>query len=289
MELVKKKRSLSGNLRLFIQCAFAALSNGHLIGFSKRKIYTGPAKTLCVPGMNCYSCPASLGSCPIGSLQSALSTRQTYAVLYVLGFLTAVGTLFGRAVCGFLCPFGLLQDLLHKIPFPKKIRNLPGERGLRTLRFVLLALFVILLPLMALPLLGVRLPWFCKYICPVGTIEGGVPLVFSNVSLQSAAGGLFVWKLVLALTIVIAAGVLYRPFCRYLCPLGALYGLFNRFALYRYHVDANKCIGCGACQSACKLDIAVWKNPNSVDCIRCGACKDVCPTEAIQQAKLTKP
>lgn len=283
--MAKKKKKRPGRLRLLIQCAFAALSNGHLMGFAKGKIYTGPLKTLCVPGMNCYSCPGAFGSCPIGSLQAALTGRQFHAVLYVLGFLTAFGALCGRLICGFLCPFGLVQDLLHKIPFPKKLRKLPGEGILRYLRFALLGLFVILLPLTVVNAFGISDPWFCKYVCPVGTIEAGIPLVLTNPGLQGAVGGLFVWKVAVLALILFACVVLYRPFCRYLCPLGALYGLFNRFALYRYHVDTDKCIHCGACQKICKLDIPVWKNPNSLDCIRCGECKHVCPTGAIKTKK----
>ena len=277
-----KKRKRSGKLRLLIQCAFAALSNGHLIGFRTGKIYTGPLKVLCTPGMNCYSCPGALGSCPIGSLQAVLNSKQYHIALYVLGLLTVIGTFSGRLICGFLCPFGLIQDLLHKIPFPRKIRKLPGERYWRCLRFVLLGVFVILLPMLVHNLLGVGDPWFCKYICPVGTLEAGIPLVILNPELQGAIGWHYVWKIAILVLILIASVLIYRPFCRYLCPLGAIYGFFNRFAIYRFHIDTEKCVECGACQKTCKLDIPVWKKPNSIDCIRCGECRNACPTAAIQ-------
>lgn len=282
--MVKKKKN-HGKIRLLIQCAFAALSNGHLIGFATGKIYTGPLKVLCTPGMNCYSCPGALGSCPMGALQAVLSSKQYHVALYVFGILTVLGTFFGRLICGFLCPFGLLQDLLHKIPFSKKIRKLPGERYWRCLRFVLLGLLVILLPMIIHNLFGIGDPWFCKYICPVGTLEAGVPLVLMNPDLQSAIGGLYFWKIAVLVVILVASVMIYRPFCRYLCPLGAVYGLFNRFAIYRYHIDTEKCVECGACQTACKLDIPVWKNPNSIDCIRCGDCRNACPTGAISTRK----
>lgn len=283
--MVNKKKKSPGRLRLLIQCAFAALSNGHLIGFATGKIYTGPLKTLCVPGMNCYSCPGALGACPIGSLQAVLNSSQFHIALYVLGLLTAFGTCMGRLVCGFLCPFGLVQDLLHKIPFPKKLRKLPGENLLRYLRFVLLAVFVIILPIAVTNAFGMGDPWFCKYICPVGTLEAGIPLVLTNPGLQGAVGGQYLWKIFLLIIVLFAAVILYRPFCRYLCPLGAIYGLFNRHALYRFRIDTEKCIDCGTCQKVCKLDIPVWKNPNSMDCIRCGECKHACPTGAIKTGK----
>ena len=286
-EKKKKRASRFGKTRLLVQCAAACLCNGYLKGFLRGKIYTGPLKTLCVPGMNCYSCPGALGACPMGSLQSALSAHQYKTVLYVFGMLTLFGTLFGRMICGFLCPFGLIQDLLHRIPFVKKLRRLPGERWLRAVKFVLLGVFVLILPLFAVDDFGQGSPWFCKYICPVGTLEAGIPLVSLNSALQMAVGWLYTWKLVILAVIIVLSLLLYRPFCRYICPLGAVYGLFNKFALYRYHIDELSCIECGACERACPMEISVFKNPNSIDCVRCGACIDACPTGAIKSRFLT--
>lgn len=271
----------TSKIRLLVQASFAALSNGYIKGFSKGRIYSGNLKYLCVPGLNCYSCPGALGSCPIGSLQATLNSREYKIALYVIGFLVVVGTLLGRFVCGFLCPFGLIQDLLFKIPFIKKIRKLPGEKFLRYFRFVILSVFVILLPLFVVDITGLGEPWFCKFICPVGTLEGGIPLVLLNKSLKSAIGFLFKWKVLILILTVLISIIIYRPFCRYICPLGAIYGIFNKFSLYRFKIDSTKCTQCGACQKKCKLDIKVYKNPNSMDCIRCGECKESCPNNAI--------
>ena len=271
----------SARHRLSIQLAFTALSNGYIKGFARGQIYTGSTKYLCLPGMNCYSCPGALGSCPIGALQATLNSRQYKMSLYVMGLLTVFGSLLGRFVCGFLCPFGLIQDLLFKIPFVKKLRRLPGEKGLRWLRFVFLGIFVILLPLFVIDITGLGEPWFCKWICPVGTLEGGIPLVLLNNAMRGAAGFLFRWKLVILIITLLSSIIIYRPFCRYVCPLGALYGLFNKISLYKIKIDSQKCVGCEACQKACKLDIQVWKNPDSMDCIRCGECKAACPYSAI--------
>ena len=103
---------LRKNARLFCQSAFTALSNGYLRGFAKGEIFTGDSKIVCVPGLNCYSCPGALGSCPIGALQAVLGSRKFQISFYVLGFLMMVGAICGRFVCGWLCPFGLVQDLL---------------------------------------------------------------------------------------------------------------------------------------------------------------------------------
>lgn len=272
----------SGKIRLVTQACFAALSNGYVKGFAGGRIFEGKSKFLCVPGLNCYSCPGALASCPIGSLQATLNAREYRLSLYVAGLLVVFGTLLGRFVCGFLCPFGLVQDLLFKIPFVRKIRKLPGEKGLRWLRFIFLVIFVILLPMFVIDITGLGEPWFCKFICPAGTLEGGVPLVLLNSAMRGAAGFLFKWKLLILIITLLSSIVIYRPFCRYVCPLGAIYGIFNKISFYRIKIDTEKCTKCGACQKACKLDIPVWKNPDSMDCIRCGDCKITCPQKAIK-------
>lgn len=270
-------------LRLLIQIGFAALTNGYIKGFAHGKIYEGDLKYACVPGMNCYSCPGALGSCPIGSLQATLNAREYMVSLYVFGIIALFGTIFGRFVCGFLCPFGLIQDLLFKIPFVKKIRTIKGkgEKCLRWLRYLILAVFVIILPMFVVDITGLGKPWFCKYICPVGTLEGGIPLVLLDKSMRAAAGFLFQWKLVILCITLLVSIIIYRPFCRYICPLGAVYGLFNKVSFLRYKVDETKCTKCGACQRVCKLNIKVYENPNSLDCIRCGECKAACPKKAL--------
>ena len=270
-------------LRLLIQVCAAALSNGYIKGFAKGRIYDGPVKQLCVPGLNCYSCPAALGACLIGALQGALGSHSFKATLYVLGFLVVFGTLMGRFVCGFLCPFGLVQDLLFKIPFVCKLQRLPGEKRLRWLRFIILGLSVILLPMFIIDFTGLGEAWFCKYICPAGTLEGGIPLVLLDSSIRAATGFLYRWKLILLAITIAASAIIYRPFCRYICPLGAIYGVFNKISFFRLSVDSTKCIRCGECAKACKLHIKVFENPNSMDCIRCLECSSICPQKAIKK------
>ena len=218
-----------GKLRTWIQIGFTALTNGYAAGFLKGKIYTGDFKKYCVPGLNCYSCPGALGSCPIGSLQAVIGSRNMNFSFYVVGFLMLTGAVFGRFVCGWLCPFGLIQDLLYKIPFVRKWKRLPGERGLRLLRYAILIGFVVLLPMFAVDIIGQGSPWFCKYIC----------------------------------------------------PLGAVYSLFQPISVFRYRVDQEACTHCGACAKICKMQVDPSKSPNHMECIRCGQCIKVCPTSAI--------
>ena len=283
-----KKVKSKDKIRLIIAALFAALSNGYLKGFAKGEIYEGKLKYLCAPGLNCYSCPGAVLSCPIGALQSVLSGRGLKLSLYVVGFIAAIGTFFGRFVCGFLCPFGLIQDLLNKIPFFKKIKKLPGEKTLRFLRYIILAVFVVILPLILVDVTGLGKPWFCKFICPAGTLEGGTVLVALNKSLRSAVGFLYTYKLIILGITVLASIIIYRPFCRYICPLGAIYGLFNKISLLWYEIDTDKCTKYNTCVSACEFGIDVFKNPNSIDCIRCGKCKTACPANAIQTVFIVK-
>ena len=125
------------------------------------------------------------------------------------------------------------------------------------------------------------MPFFCKYLCPAGTLGGGVPLLLGNPPLRQAAGGLFVWKLAVLLVIVLAAAVVCRPFCKYLCPLGAFYALFNRFSFYQMGLDRGKCVDCKKCERACPMGVEVTREINSAECIRCGKCREICPTGAI--------
>ena len=248
-------------IRLILQACTTAISNGYVKGFIHGRIYNGDLKYICVPGLNCYSCPGALGSCPIGSLQSTFGSRRYKISLYVLGLISLFGVFLGRFVCGFLCPFGLIQDLLFKIPFVKKIRQLPGEKFLRWFRYIILAVFVIFLPMLVVDITGLGEPWFCKFICPAGTLEGGIPLVLLNKTFRSATGFLFKWKLLILGITVLASIIIYRPFCRYICPLGAIYGLFNKASFFRYNIDESKCTKCGICQTTCKLNIKVYKIP----------------------------
>ncbi len=170
------------------------LTNSHVIRLCHWQNLHRKLKNACVPGLNCYSCPGAVGACPIGSLQAVIGSWNFKMAYYVMGFLIFVGACVGRLVCGFLCPFGLIQDLLNKIPFPKKIRTFRGDKLLRKLKYVIFAVFVILLPLFLVDIMGQGAPYFCKLICPAGTLEGGLPLVLLNKSMRSALGWLYIWK-----------------------------------------------------------------------------------------------
>lgn len=264
--------------RRLIQLYTALLYNAYVKGFIKGNIYTGSSKMFCVPGFNCYSCPGAVGACPLGALQNAVASSGSRAPTYVLGILMLYGLTLGRTICGFLCPLGLMQDLLHKIPTPK-VEKGRITRVLSWMKYVILVIFVLIVPLWY-SLQSYPVPAFCKYICPAGTFEGAVGLLSNpaNADKYSMLGILFTRKFVILLAIIAACVFVYRAFCRFLCPLGAIYGLFAKVAVIGVKVDIPKCNDCGRCVSHCKMDI---RRVGDHECIHCGECIDVCPTKAI--------
>lgn len=259
-----------------IQAAAALIQNANIKGFFTGRIYQGPVKNVCVPGLNCYSCPGAVGACPIGSLQSFLGARTFRFPYYVLGLMIFFGALLGRLICGFLCPFGLLQDLLDKINVTVKHPKFKWDKPLRYLKYAVLLVMVVVLPL------TVKLtPFFCKYLCPAGTLSG-VLLALADSSVGALLGSRFAFKTAILALVLISAVIIYRPFCKYLCPLGAFYGLFNRVSVVRIGLDRDLCTGCGACSAVCGMGVDPSRDPDSCECIRCGRCTAVCPEGALE-------
>ncbi|ADH86990.1 4Fe-4S binding protein [Desulfurivibrio alkaliphilus] len=272
-------------IRRWVQVLSTLLVNGYWEFPVTRTIYQGPLKVLCAPGLNCYSCPAATTSCPIGALQQlfagvrhTLESGQLYIGLYVAGFMGVMGGVLGRAVCGWLCPFGLIQDLLYKIPS----RKFGIPYFMRYLKYGFLLFFVILLPLLVVNQFGSGDTWFCKYICPAGTLTAGIPMLIMQPSLRQAAGLLFLNKLFIMVMFIIWAVYASRPFCRTTCPLGAFYALFAKVRLVRLQLDRSRCTNCKACHQVCPMGVKFNESPDDAECITCLACMDkACEFDAI--------
>ncbi len=268
--------------RIHIQLLSFITTNAYVKGFFSGRIFKGPTKYVCVPGLNCYSCPGALGACPIGALQAVLGSIKYQMSYYVLGLLMVFGTVFGRFVCGYLCPFGMVQDVFYKL----RTRKFKIPKLFLYIKYIVLVYFVILIPTVFTSKVGIGAPGFCKYICPSGTLLGALPLLLKNEGLRAALGVLFGWKMLLLITVLTASVFVYRIFCKVLCPLGLIYGWFNRFSFLGYRVEEAKCTHCNVCTRTCKMDLDPVRQINSVECIRCGECKRVCPSQAIKRRTL---
>ncbi len=279
MSIRNRISKLATKYRTVVQGMATILSNIHLGNFLGGRIYGGSGKMVCVPGLNCYSCPGAAASCPIGSFQAVGGSHKYNFSYYVLGLTMLFGALAGRLICGFLCPFGWFQELLHKLPTKKyaTARLWP----LRYVKYIMLFGVVWLLGSYAAGSSGVGTPYFCKYVCPQGILEGAIPLAVASPPVRAALGALFTWKAAVLATVTAASIFLYRPFCKWICPLGAFYAFLNKVSLYRYYCDEKKCISCGKCARTCGMDVDMSKVQNSLECIRCGECKKACPTGAI--------
>ena len=263
--------------RKIIQVAAFGFTNSHLGNFVSGDIYKGSWKQFCSPGLNCYSCPAAGFGCPIGAMQAVENSPKFGISFYMIGFVLAIGVLFGRAICGYVCPFGLIQELLHKIPSPK----LHIPKPLTYVKYVLLAVFVLLLPIVLADKYGIGAPAFCEYICPAGTLEAGLPILLTHSALRTQLGGIFILKAAILVGTIVGCILVCRCFCKVMCPLGAIYGLLNKISIFGLRVEHAGCVSCGKCRQVCPMDVDPVMSPNSAECIRCGKCAAACPQQAI--------
>jgi polyferredoxin len=254
-------------------------TNAYLLFPWASVIYQGPLKSICHPGLNCYSCPGALLSCPVGAVQNFVGALRYYTPgamphlgAMVVGYLGFIGTIVGRLPCGWICPFGFIQDLLHQVPL-RKFNLWPP---LRWVKYGVLVIMVILMPLLLLDRYGLGQPWFCKLLCPAGTMLGALPLVLLKPQLWTTIGFYFWNKITLMLLIVIGAMFISRPFCRILCPLGAFYSLFTRITLVQLDFTEGNCVQCKACVRICPTGVNPYLEQDSRECIMCLRCLDSC-------------
>lgn len=211
------------------------------------------------PVFNCYACPLAIFACPIGTLQHFFIIGAfPFATLGILGL---TGAMVGRMTCGWLCPFGYLQDLLAKLK--KKKWVIP--KWLFYFRYATLVVLVIWLPW------WLKAPWFSK-LCPAGTLQAGIPWLLLKADIRAQAGLVFGVKIAILAFFLLWMVLSKRPFCRTTCPLGAIFSLFNKVSLIKLEVSQEPCTGCGNCQDVCPVEIDIRDDPNSMNCIRCLEC-----------------
>lgn len=221
------------------------------------------------PFLYCYGCPFAAFGCPIGVIQNFITYGQI--PLFTIGSLGVYGTLLGRAFCGWACPFGALHDLLSYLRGSKNFKIRPFWYT----KFI--ALFVVL-----------GAAWyamdtvFCK-LCPSGSLFGAIPFYVQNLGIP-VGKPFYIHMFTLALTIVLAL-LISRFWCRYLCPLGAIAGAFNKVSIVNISLDEKKCKKCFVCLETCGMGIIKLKDiGDSTDCILCGRCVEACPEKALSFA-----
>ena len=218
--------------------------------------------TVCAPVFHCYSCPLATFACPIGVLAN-FSALQVFPYLAV-GTLLVAGTLLGGFVCGWICPFGLFQDLLGRIPTPKF--TMPAWTGY--FRFAVLGLLVLVIPYW----FGEGHPLFFCRLCPAGALEAAFP----NTVALAVAGEPLVWpttiKMIIFVVFLLLALFTWRPWCTAFCPLGAIYSLCNSFSFVFVRVHHEACGDCGLCKSLCRYGEGPRQRANDLRCIRCLDC-----------------
>lgn len=263
--------------RHLIQACAAILYNANAFTPLTEKAVDFPYTHACVPGLNCQYCRYTIAGCPLGVTQQALSGTFSAVAWQFWGLLVLFGLLFGRMICGWACPMGWLQELLAKAPFPK-LKKSRITRALSYVKYIITALFVLAIPLYTGLVTGRGITAFCTWICPGNFLEAlFIPTLLQgngdNLSI-AVQNSKFFW----VVGLLAAMMWIYRPFCRFLCPLGALYGLFNRFSVFGITVDKETCVSCSACVRSCKMDV---RTAGDKECISCGECISQCVVKAI--------
>ena len=274
---------------------FPVLSQFKWTGFAPRWV--------CTPVMNCHGCQFSHFSCPIGVLLHYPGQFLTIPFL-IIGTVLVLGGLFGRFLCGWICPMGLLQDLLYKIPTPKF--RIPGWMGYG--KYAALIGLVILVPWFAAT--GYASSWtYCQTFCPTAGLQVTIPTIYQgdyklkleptpitnnvisiptvdrkNSDTQQWQPN---WPATIKIYLTLAFLVLFvfssRIFCKTFCPIGAMMAVFNYFSLGKVKLPP-KCIRCNRCSNECPTDcqpmtrIAANIPPSRCgECVLCNKCRDVCP------------
>jgi ferredoxin-type protein NapH len=259
---------LISGYRRFSQLVSTITCNSYVATVYTKNISTTAQKGLCVPVLNCHSCPSALFACPIGTIQHFSAIHAV--PYYPAALLALIGIAVGRMGCGWLCPFGFLQDMMYKIRSPKY--SVPGQ--LRYLKYFFLLTLVLALPFYTGEL------WFSK-LCPVGTLTAAIPWAIWDpinpatglTTLPRPPGLLFVFDVIILIGFLGWFVVSSRPFCKTSCPLGAIFAIFNPVSFVKMKVD-SACDGCGKCQEVCPMDIKIVDDTESLECIRCLACTE---------------
>lgn len=237
---------------------------------------------VCLPIIHCNACPLTWFNCPIYAISEWIQFREvpwgTLAPWMLIGIIGGIGALLGRFFCGWVCPMGLLQDLLHGIPSPKF--SLPA-----LLRWVKYGFLFIAVGAAAYWVGKESLLFFCKY-CPVATIEVAVPQMIVDHDWAMDTWRILRFSVLVLVLVLVVFNV--RSFCKVMCPVGALVAVANKFSIFTIRIDPAKCTHCGKCDKSCPMGVPVENSSRTkrsvnrhTECIECLKCEEVCPVNAI--------
>jgi len=237
----------------------------HNVGFTF-SLKTG----IVTPALYCYACPLASFACPVGTLQHFCAMRTL--PLYVIGSIGLWLTVGGRSFCGCLCPFGALHDAIDSV------KSKLGRTRSRRLNPYPATKFLMLFAVLGLAWYTVD-TFFCKF-CPSASLVASIPYFVLN-PVSGIPFYFIVHMLTLASTLLLAV-LMSRFWCRYLCPMGAINGMFNRFSILKI-ARTEECTECKKCLENCPMGINhVDEIGKSSDCIKCGRCIDSCTTQALR-------
>lgn len=260
--------------RLISHISFLFAANLGALGFK-----TG----FCYPFFYCHACPAATSACPIRAIEVSVSEGdwKWKFFFYPILIIGSVGIVFGRAVCGWACPIGLLQRATGVIPRKLKkkynvLKNIGQHKIERYFRYI---------KYFALIGLAIIIPIFISFmftdLCPVGFLVGTIPISVLNPG-KYVPNEFFYVALVIFILFFVLIFVVERGWCRYFCPVGALLAPFNKISFLYISVDKKECTHCNICSEVCPMGIDVPNMHRDPECILCGKCVNACPENVIK-------
>jgi polyferredoxin len=223
--------------------------------------------------------------------------------LALVSFLVA-GVLIGKAMCGWICPFGFIQDLLVFVKAEKREFSLRTHDTLIKMKYLVLGIasFISITFAIAKAMavsanyesgLGIFVKVPFTAISPAEALFGALPNLINNVRLGVVSDILALpalsWAQLVIMVIVLALAVYVpRGWCRYLCPHGAIMAIMNHFSFIGLRRDPVKCAkgGCRLCVQVCPTRVPIlelpWQKFSDSECIYCMKCVDACKDKAIK-------
>ena len=233
------------------------------------------ASLILFPGLFLYSF-AAMKSIYVALISGTFNGPALTGQLVLTISLLIITAIMGRFFCGYLCAFGTMGDFFWYLGTKLKLKR-PKigsrfDRLLKKLKYVLLVFIVLVIWTLGVAVLdGTGNPW---------TVFGMLT------KFQGWTDADTIFSVGMALLLLIIAGSLYieRFFCRYLCPLGAVFAIVSKTRLFKIRKPRAKCGPCRACTKHCTMGIPLYRTNvvKSAECIDCMSCVEICPRDNVR-------